>query len=106
MRKCAKSLFGGLSCRQIVVRRIVIRRIVIRRIVVRRIVARVLMIRRIVVRRIVGDLPKYLPGLYSSYAFQQLPDRPENFPRPSLPDCSWVCQSPGNEEMLYKNKFR
>ena len=43
-------VFGGLSCRQIVVRRIVIRRIV-----VRRIVAGVLMIRRIVVRRIVGE---------------------------------------------------
>ena len=61
MRKCAKSLFGGLSCRQIVVRRIVIRRIVIRRIVVRRIVARVLMIRRIVVHTVYNS-PVSLEG--------------------------------------------
>ena len=32
-RACSRSLFGGLSCRQIGVRRIVIRRIVVRRIV-------------------------------------------------------------------------
>ena len=56
-------VFGGLSCRQIVVRRIVIRRIV-----VRRIVARVLMIRRIVVRRIVGEPPLVL--LKFSYRYR------------------------------------